>query len=584
MNTDYKDGVICTGQSNMTLLLQSLISMGVYSDVWVTGQGEGGQQLANNTWLSLATPWTRSVYYNQLIQKQGSKKYKRLVSVFWQGESDADTTPLSLSHAAKVEQYHRFLAQDLLEEGGQLFEIIVLPWSTLYGSSTEYTNVRNGLTNYVNKSPNTRFLIDSQSWARYDHVHVTPAVQKANAYIFVDKINEYLARTYQTDGGEHATKQYVTELLKDVGTGTGDVTGPAGSVSVNALAVFATSNGKSIKQLANGTNGQVLSISGGIPAWVTLSAGSGDVLGVAGSAVTNQIAIYDSNNPKRITTLNNDTSVKWVKVGTTGAVILENAGTTRTSLGFTTIGTNLITLANPAGDRWMKISSTGIVTLTDASTIRSDIGANNASNLSAGTIPADRLPLPTTTVRGAVIANAGSTDQFVTGISTSTGQLTYGTAVSNQATTPPVGSLVVYNNTSGNKITGLTNDTSNKWIRLNTSGVAEKDTAAETIRNLTNVGASSNTSITLQDSDNGKIIRTSSTSSAVTITVPAGLSANFSCMIVQGTTQVVTLQGASGVTLRSFSNYLKLAGQYATATIVASDISGEYIVAGNLIA
>jgi hypothetical protein len=432
MSIEYKDAVICTGQSNMTILLQALIDAGVDSGVWVSGEAQGGQYLANNTWLSLATPWTRSNYYNQIIAKQGGRKYKRLVSVFWQGESDTDTNALSLTHAAKVEQYHRFLAQDLLEEGGQLFEIIVLPWNTSIGNGTEYTNVRNGLINYVNKSPNTRVYIDSKDWTRYDLVHVNNTEHKKYSYLYTNAINNFLSRSYGTTGGEHATVQYVKELLNVVGGG--NVTAPTSSVTVGSLTVFDSTDGKKIKALANGSNSQVLSMSGGLPTWVTLTAGSGDVTGTGSS--------------------------------------------------------------------------------------------------------------------------------------------------------PPIGSIATYStNTTGKNIGFLSNASTVKWLKMGTDSIPVLEDAATTILNLTRVRDEASASMTLQNSDNGSIIRTTNTSGAITISIPAGLTGNFSCMIIQGTTQAVTIQavGGSGVAINSFSNYTKLAGQYATATIleVASNV---YILAGNLIA
>lgn len=535
MSIEYKDAVICTGQSNMTILLQALIDAGVDSGVWVSGEAQGGQYLANNTWLSLATPWTRSNYYNQIIAKQGGRKYKRLVSVFWQGESDTDTTALSLAHAAKVEQYHRFLAQDLLEDGGQLFEIIVLPWNTSIGNGTAYTNLRNGLINYVNKSPNTRIYIDSKDWTRYDTVHINSSEHKKYSYLYINAINNFLSRSYSTTGGEHATVQYVKELLNVVGGG--NVTAPTSSVTVGSLTVFDSTDGKKIKALANGSNSQVLSMSGGLPTWVTLTAGSGDVTGLASSVVTNQLAIYANNNSKQITALTNADSVKWVKVAIGGAVALEDQSTTLGSLGFTTVGSNLRALSIPAATSWVSIApTTGAVTLRTASQTRSDIGAGD-----------------------------------VTGTGSS----------------PPIGSIATYStNTTGKNIGFLSNTGSAKWLKMPTdSSVPILEDAATTILNLTRVRDEASASITLQNSDNGSIIRTTNTSGDITISIPAGLTGNFSCMIIQGTTRAVTIQaaGGSGVTVNSFSNYTKLAGQYAATTIleVASNV---YILAGNLIA
>lgn len=596
MSIEYKDAVICTGQSNMTILLQALIDAGVDSGVWVSGEAQGGQYLANNTWLSLATPWTRSNYYNQIIAKQGGRKYKRLVSVFWQGESDTDTTALSLAHAAKVEQYHRFLAQDLLEDGGQLFEIIVLPWNTSIGNGTAYTNLRNGLINYVNKSPNTRIYIDSKDWTRYDTVHINSSEHKKYSYLYINAINNFLSRSYSTTGGEHATVQYVKELLNVVGGG--NVTAPTSSVTVGSLTVFDSTDGKKIKALANGSNNQVLSILGGLPTWVTLTAGSGDVTGLASSVVTNQLAIYANNNSKQITALTNANSVKWVKVAIGGAVTLEDAATTRSNLGAgdvngfgSTIVANQLAiydtnnnakrisnLTNSSTVKWIKLNTSGDVVLEDQSTTLGSLGFTIVgSNLRALSIPAATSWVSIAPTTGAVTLRTASQTRSDIGAGDVTGT----------GSSPPIGSIATYStNTTGKNIGFLSNTGSAKWLKMPTdSSVPVLEDAATTILNLTRVRDEASASITLQNSDNGSIIRTTNTGGAITISIPAGLTGNFSCMIIQGTTQAVTIQavGGSGVAINSFSNYTKLAGQYATATIleVASNV---YILAGNLIA
>jgi len=81
------------------------------------------------------------------------------------------------------------------------------------------------------------------------------------------------------------------------------------------------------------------------------------------------------------------------------------------------------------------------------------------------------------------------------------------------------------------------------------------------------VNAQTGTSYTLLASDNGKIV-TLSNASAITVTVPSGLGAGFSCTIVQiGAGQVTVV--ASGVTINSYQGYTKIAGQHAGASLFA---------------
>jgi len=73
------------------------------------------------------------------------------------------------------------------------------------------------------------------------------------------------------------------------------------------------------------------------------------------------------------------------------------------------------------------------------------------------------------------------------------------------------------------------------------------------------VSTTASTSITLAASDSGKVIFTAA-GSAVTVTIPASLPANFNVRIIQGGNGQVTVQAASGVTLTSLANKVASAG------------------------
>jgi hypothetical protein len=75
-------------------------------------------------------------------------------------------------------------------------------------------------------------------------------------------------------------------------------------------------------------------------------------------------------------------------------------------------------------------------------------------------------------------------------------------------------------------------------------------------------------SYTLTSSENGKVVLVNS-ASAVTITVPSGLSVGFSCTVVQLGTGQVTI-AASGTTLNSVSG-LKIVGQHGAASVISYD-------------
>jgi hypothetical protein len=80
--------------------------------------------------------------------------------------------------------------------------------------------------------------------------------------------------------------------------------------------------------------------------------------------------------------------------------------------------------------------------------------------------------------------------------------------------------------------------------------------------------------------DNGKVV-TLSNGSAITLTVPASLGANFACELIQIGAGQVTIT-ASGVTLNSFGSLNKLAGQHAAASLVAY-VADVFNLSGNLV-
>ena len=95
-----------------------------------------------------------------------------------------------------------------------------------------------------------------------------------------------------------------------------------------------------------------------------------------------------------------------------------------------------------------------------------------------------------------------------------------------------------------------------------------------------NVTDNAGTTITLEDTDNNKVVRCTS-ATAVTITVPSTLAAGFSCMVIQAGAGQVTFAAGSGATLNSFGNLLKTAGQHAPASLIRVG-AGIYNLSGNL--
>ena len=82
-----------------------------------------------------------------------------------------------------------------------------------------------------------------------------------------------------------------------------------------------------------------------------------------------------------------------------------------------------------------------------------------------------------------------------------------------------------------------------------------------------NINAQTGTSYTLQASDNGKVV-TLNNASAITLTVPSGLGAGFTCALIQLGAGQVTVTPSS-TTVNSYSSLTKTAGQYAGASLYA---------------
>jgi hypothetical protein len=80
--------------------------------------------------------------------------------------------------------------------------------------------------------------------------------------------------------------------------------------------------------------------------------------------------------------------------------------------------------------------------------------------------------------------------------------------------------------------------------------------------------AQSGTTYTVLASDDGKVI-TLTNAAAITVTVPAGLGAEFSCVFIQGGAGQVTFS-ASGTTVNNVYGLNKIVGQHGRASLIAT--------------
>lgn len=156
--------------------------------------------------------------------------------------------------------------------------------------------------------------------------------------------------------------------------------------------------------------------------------------------------------------------------------------------------------------------------------------------------------------------NTGSTGAGSTGATGNTGQ------------TGPTGATA--GNTGATGATGATGPTgpTGQTGGTGTTGPTGADWTPST-------NAQTGTSYTLQSSDNGVLV-TLNNASAITLTVPSGLGANFGCSIAQLGAGQVTVTPSS-TTVNSLGSLTKLAGQYAEATLFAY-VANTFLLAGAL--
>jgi hypothetical protein len=93
-----------------------------------------------------------------------------------------------------------------------------------------------------------------------------------------------------------------------------------------------------------------------------------------------------------------------------------------------------------------------------------------------------------------------------------------------------------------------------------------------------NINAQTGTTYTLLAADNGKVI-TLNNAAAITVTVPSGLGAGFNCVLIQKGAGTVSVS-ASGTTINNRQSHTDLAGQHASATLIA-DVANNFYFSGD---
>jgi hypothetical protein len=143
----------------------------------------------------------------------------------------------------------------------------------------------------------------------------------------------------------------------------------------------------------------------------------------------------------------------------------------------------------------------------------------------------------------------------ITDVSDPTGSIngtTKSVTVADLVAAAPQGDLLASNNLSD-----LGSDAS---ARTNLGlGTAATSASTDFSSAFFSIVSETTTARTLSDSDNGKVI-VCSNSATVTVTIPTGLTAGFSCTIVQSGTGTAQIEG--GATIYGVSSKTATAGQY----------------------
>lgn len=129
------------------------------------------------------------------------------------------------------------------------------------------------------------------------------------------------------------------------------------------------------------------------------------------------------------------------------------------------------------------------------------------------------------------------------------------------------------------------------WVPLGKSGyvgdllslnnLSDVSSASAAVTNLTTVSENALSSITLSDSDSGKILVLTS-ANTISVEVPSGLMTGFNALVIQNGSGVVTFSPGAGATLNSYNSLYSLAGIHSSASVIRTAAS-TYNLAGNLV-
>lgn len=175
--------VLLVGQSNMADPLRQkineVVALGTKGRVRCYGNKYGGASMAARVGGSPGS-YVRSSNYNTEIAMWNAPKADKIVVVWFQGESDAETTDATNQLTGRLDAWYGFITEDLLKTGGLIKTVYCLPWRTDtmngFGIGGNGDTVRSILVaraaaegaNAVTYETNTVAL----NATRYDNVHI----------------------------------------------------------------------------------------------------------------------------------------------------------------------------------------------------------------------------------------------------------------------------------------------------------------------------------------------------------------------------------------------------------------------------
>jgi hypothetical protein len=316
------------------------------------------------------------------------------------------------------------------------------------------------------------------------------------------------------------------------------------------------------------------------------TAGTGNVLKIAGTqitAITGSGAVVLATSPTLVTpvlgaatgtslTLTGDlTGANGLFSGDLTAGATHALGFASRSL-FTAPADGKLKLTNNAGDHGVLFDLTTDGTLA----VKTRAGSGDGTLTVATPTSGDNSTKAATTAFVATAISLGLTSVNVSG--GTTGLTFSGGPITTTGTITLSGTLAVANGG-----TGVTSSTGTGSVVLSASPTFTGTVTGATIKadavvtTATTVNAQTGTTYTLLSSDNGKTVYLNN-AAAITVTVPSGLPAGFSCSVVQEGAGQVTLS-ASSTTLRN-ANGLKTRAQYSVVGLLYRT-TDTYFVAGD---